>query len=579
MQHAQREGRPLFVSVGYATCHWCHVMAHETFSHQECAQLLNEHFISIKVDREERPDIDQYLMDILMAVSGAGGWPLNVFFDPNLHPIYALTYAAPTSRFGMPSFQEVLQKVLAHWKDSGYQPLTLRTSSNPLHILPTQPSDETIKSANSTLADYFDLTKGGLVGTQKFPPHATLLYLLYCESLEPLPFQKEMITTTLKTMRQRGLYDHVGGGIFRYCTDPEWHIPHYEKMLYDQAMALWCYSAAYHLYREPLYRATVHDLVTVIERDFNERGLYIAGHDADTDAQEGGSYLWRAETLQKELSASEWQLLSSSFDLVGGAQADGTFHLIGKSEELTNQPLIQLLQKLQALRSAAPQPARDSTILTTWNALLGIAFLMAGRYGGEERGVSLAYQLWQQLIARHYTNKHVVHSSVGGENQPGEFLEDYASLLLLGSMLGEEAEVNIDNKILQQLYSSLQRYRINDKDQARWLAAHNHDFIAINAQGLDSPTPSPIALAELATLHYQWGNHEQYLSPPLSFANPQLHPFYNIAALVSQGYFYVVKAPHHLPWSTLPLHLWQYRASRPSYCYQGRCYPDKLPSL
>ena len=598
VHRATKERTPLFVSVGYATCHWCHVMAHQTFSNSECAALLNTHFISIKVDREERPDIDQYLMNILQTYSGSGGWPLNVFLDPELHPLYAVSFAAPSPQFGRPAFQDIVRGVVAHWKDQNYHPVHFSSPSPPLYILPAISPDTMVAHATLGLYELFDHTHGGLRSEQKFPPHCLLLYLLYCQSIEPRAEQHEMITSTLTAVRRGGLYDHVGGGIFRYCTDPEWRVPHYEKMLYDQAMALWCYSAAWHLFREPHWRTTVDEISVCLQRDFLQDNLYIAGHDADTNGREGGTYLWNTPALQKALTPSEWRVLCTYFDVQRGQIAQDTVHLIQKIDhtserterhhttESHSHPQIQaLLKKLLALRRQRPQPARDTTVLTSWNALTGIALLVAGRYTGTPRYSTASRALWKALSTHHLRADRLIHSSVHGVPQEGEFLEDYAALLLFGSMLNEDAESHerptVSDATLLWLYQKVLTFRTPNTsgEGVQWLNAHNSDFRAVEAQGFDSPTPSPLSLAEMALLHYQWGRVEEHHSATLPFANPHMHPFYNIASLVSRGYFYILKSPIPQPWSAPPLHLWQYRSARTSYCYQGKCLIDQLPSF
>ncbi|MBI4651817.1 thioredoxin domain-containing protein, partial [Candidatus Desantisbacteria bacterium] len=243
INEAVREDKPLFVSVGYATCHWCHVMATDTFSDKDTADYLNEHFICIKVDREQRPDIDKYLMNFLNTQSGNGGWPLNVFLTPKVHPIFALTYAPGHSSGSMNSFLTIAKKVYEYYQNSvnEIQPFIGSEEEPPI-------AEE--KSIVENILPYFDHENGGFGSGQKFPPHSTILYLLYFICIENNADANAVCIKTLDAMRLRGLNDHLQGGIFRYCVDPKWTTPHFEKMLYDQAMALWCYSLAYRVLKK-----------------------------------------------------------------------------------------------------------------------------------------------------------------------------------------------------------------------------------------------------------------------------------------------------------------------------------------
>ena len=306
IRYAVKTKKLLFVSVGYATCHWCHVMAAEAFSDPETANYLNNQFICIKVDREQRPDIDQFLMDFINNQNGRGGWPLNVFMTPELRPVYALTYAPVHSKDLMPSLLSVSEKVHEFFEDN--------RDNIPSFVSGWNPPDVTNESSlTTTLSKYYDPDNGGFGSGQKFPPHSSLLYLLYQAGLEDSPSIKSICSKTLDAMILRGLNDNLQGGIFRYCVDREWTIPHFEKMLYDQAMALWCFSLAYRVIGKETYKNMAEKILKCLDEWFKIEGLYITAYDADTEHKEGATYLWSYEQLKNELLPEEFEKFSNTY--------------------------------------------------------------------------------------------------------------------------------------------------------------------------------------------------------------------------------------------------------------------------
>ncbi len=278
LEYARKKNKLLFVSVGYATCHWCHVMAQEAFSNKEIAGVLNEHFVSIKVDREQRPDIDHYLMAFMQETHGQGGWPLNVFLTPDVQPFFAATYMPAESRYGLSRFLDVLHNV---------QEMYSSQKGDIQKYLPPISQEEHHEEGQiiQSIKDHF---MNNTFGAQ-FPPYNTLLFLLsYYEQKKDTEI-KEIIEKILDVIATRGLHDHLQGGFYRYCVDAAWMIPHFEKMLYDQAMMLWVYSVAYKILRKPEYKTVVEKIRECLEETYAD-GLYYAAHDADTDHNEGDTY-------------------------------------------------------------------------------------------------------------------------------------------------------------------------------------------------------------------------------------------------------------------------------------------------
>ncbi|MBI5010744.1 MAG: thioredoxin domain-containing protein, partial [Bacteroidia bacterium] len=368
ISYARQSEKPLFVSVGYSTCHWCHVMASEAFSDERTARYLNDNFVSVKVDREQRPDIDQFLMEFIQKQSGRGGWPLNVFLTPSLNPIFALTYAPAIQRGSMNTFLSIVQQVYSFYQKHKND----ISSFEPESDHPEISDDDQILSS---LSGFYDSVNGGFGKGHKFPSHSTLLFLLYRFSVDKDQRIKDICYRSLEAMRLRGLNDHLQGGIFRYCVDPEWTIPHFEKMLYDQAMALWVYSLAYRVFGRVEYRSMAENIVRCLEESFSEDGFYISAHDADTDHQEGATYLWSYTELKECLTDDEFSELTKVYDISEEGNFEGRNHLVRKNDIRLNK----LENRLLSVRNTRNQPSRDNKILIGINALTAISLLQAGR--------------------------------------------------------------------------------------------------------------------------------------------------------------------------------------------------------
>ncbi len=582
LEHAKEENKVLFVSVGYATCHWCHVMARGAFSHPDVAAILNRDFVSIKVDREQRPDIDQYLMDFLVATTGNGGWPLNAFLTPKGYPFFAMTYAAPTAVHGIPAFPEILDRVTRFYREKGddVQPFELPGGAElPRGFL----DDEGLAEAVSKVAESYDPEEGGLAGRQKFPPHCPNLFLLYAAAAGghpgDAPDQKAPATVesasaslrrTFDAITYRGLHDHVGGGFFRYCVDPGWQIPHFEKMLYDQAMSLWSLSLAARFFDEPFYRRAALRTFGCLERDFRSGDLYVSSHDADTDHTEGATYLWDREELEKLVPPDLWEDFERTFVVTDSGNFEGKNHLVMRDPEalaakgLQPDDLDAVMAKLLEERMRRPQPGVDRKLITSWNALAGIALLQLKRHLGVEKAGVRAEEVFSALVAEHLTDGSLAHSSLEGQLQEDQFLSDYAALFLFATYLREDREV--DPGVMAALLKGTLAFR---KAEA-WFEAENADFQPIPASGYDMPYPSSVSLAEVALLRYRIQEGDLY--DELGASGAIQNAFLDIGALMAGGYFIEVESPAPLEWKNLPIHAMQKRGPGKSYCHRGVCY-------
>ena len=568
LEHAQAEERPLFVSVGYSTCHWCHVMAREAFSDPEIAAYLNANFVPIKVDREERPDIDQYLMDFLVATTGSGGWPLNAFLSPEGAPFFAMTYAPVEPRFNMPGFLEILKRVKSFYDEKKgelrpYQPESYQSGRD--KSLRSGSYDERIEGNRSDLFRRYDGEWAGFGNSQKFPPHSQLLYLLYDGVISEEPESLRLAEQTLDTIYLRGLHDHLQGGFFRYCVDREWTIPHFEKMLYDQAMLLWSFSWGYRALGKGIYLTAIEGIYHALESTLALDGLYAAGLDADTDHEEGATYLWEPSEVRKFLGEEDFDRFSRYFESVQSGNFEGKLHLVAIDDPRRERQLSRALERLLERRNRRRQPARDDKIITEWNALAGVGLIEAGRATGREEYSRRAGELYRRLREVNEESGNLAHSSLPGMGrQDQEFLDDRAALLLFESYLFEEDR--LEETTLHRSAEALLSFREGNE----WHRSKSNDFFTMPADIFDSPIPSAASLAEMALLRYRLLTDGEYDELPQARAT--LADFYNLAARWSAGEIYLIKAPTPLSWRELPFPAVQGRAERENYCFRGVCY-------
>jgi uncharacterized protein YyaL (SSP411 family) len=557
IQHAVEENKPLFVSVGYATCHWCHVMAAEAFLDIDTANFLNSHFICIKVDREQRPDIDQFLMQYLTAQSGNGGWPLNVFLTADLRPIYALTYA-PVHPTGLQhSFLSIAEKVYEYYENNV-------DDISPFIAREVQPAIAGEESLVKNLLSYYDPDYGGFGNAQKFPPHSTLLYLLYFLCVEDNPDAQIICHKTLDAMRLRGLNDHLQGGIFRYCVDRQWTIPHFEKMLYDQAMALWCYSLAYKVIGESSYKKMAESIIRCLEEYFADNGLFISAHDADTEHVEGATYVWSYAELEASLGPNEFKRFCEVYDIDQRGNFEGRIHLIRKNDV----PLKDIEEKLLSLRKKRAQPARDNKILCGINALTAVALIQASRYLERPELEEKAAQTIQRLIDLFWDGKALGHSYYNGAKQNQSFLFDAAALLTAISMLGE-TDISW-NTLMTTMAAYVESFREGEK----WVESRAADFKQVFASWFDHPVPSSVSLAEMGLTRVALlsGKETQFKS----YRAPHQADFFNVTVMMNNGLFHVISSKHAVAWSQLSPNTLQTRVETETDCYRGTCRPRQI---
>lgn len=448
LARAKSEQKPILLSVGYSACHWCHVMEHESFSDTTIAALMNAHFVCIKVDREERPDIDAIYMAAVQRMTGQGGWPMTLFLTPEGEPFYGGTYYPPLDRGHFPGFTRVLQSVHTAWVDRADQ---LRAAAGQLRdeiaqLLQPQPSTAdgtqlSLAPVMTTLQDDFDNTHGGFGGAPKFPPAMTLSFLLRYYQRTRNAEALTMVDVTLAGMAAGGMYDHVGGGFHRYSVDDHWEIPHFEKMLYDNALLMSAYSEAFQVTRNPRYAQICHEIVTWLTREMiHPDGGFFSALDADSEGEEGRYYAWSAPELDT-LLGSDAALFRTAMRADQTPNFEGTYVLHRRMNEtavcsalgITTQALDEAIERgvhrLLSVRQTRIAPQRDDKIIVAWNGLMIRALAQAGRIFGKPAWTALATRAFDFICTQMMPAGQLVRIWKDGVcGSTPAFLDDYAAL-------------------------------------------------------------------------------------------------------------------------------------------------------
>jgi len=456
LQRAKDENRPIFLSIGYSTCHWCHVMEHESFEDERIASLMNRYFVNIKVDREERLDVDQTYMNAVQAMGQQGGWPLSVWLTPDLKPFYGGTYFPPSSRYGRPGFVEIIERIHELWTE---QRSSLETQANTIATALAKEAaggpDESVMDAAAldngyhTFRATYDSEYGGFGRAPKFPRPSALLFLLRHHNRTGQQEALSMVVQTLRHMALGGIHDHIGGGFSRYSVDPFWRVPHFEKMLYDQAQLMSAYAQTYQLTGLQDLAAAVHDIAGYVQRDMSDDGgAFFSAEDADSAdenglSREGMFYVWTLEELDAILGEDAARLFASYY----GMNAEGNFehglnvlHVsssipdlaekTGESEEHVRASLQESLGKLAQVRARRPRPHLDDKILTAWNGLMISGFSEAYQALGAVSFLAAAKRAADFVLATMWDpgSRTLMRRYRDGEVAIEGFLDDHAFL-------------------------------------------------------------------------------------------------------------------------------------------------------
>jgi uncharacterized protein YyaL (SSP411 family) len=506
LEEAEKQDKLVIVSIGYSSCHWCHVMEEETFEDEAVAALMNENYISIKVDREERPDVDQIYMTAAQLMTGKGGWPLNVILLPNGKPLYGGTYHTNAQ------WTKVLTEINKLYReDKGKaQEYASRVAKGIAEVNIIEGTTENVvfeprllQSALFRWQAQWDLAWGGNIDTQKFILPGNLDFLMDYAALAKDDYTKNFVKTTLDKIALGGIYDHVGGGFFRYSTDPEWKVPHFEKMLYDNAQLLSLFSKAYTIYKDPTYKKIVLETIEFLDREMkNPAGGYYAAIDADSEGEEGVFYVWKEDELRSILGGG-YKLFASYYNIYPEAIWENEQYVLHKTRsdsEFSKQHKLSFESlnsykndwnsKLLKERNLRVRPNVDDKIITSWNALLINGFVDAYKAFGNPGHLQKAEDTMTFLLKNAYTNNQLVHTYKEGSKQTEGFLEDYA-FLSNASLSIYEASLNTTHlEAAKSLMTTIQD-RFHDETSGMYYYNEDDTLISKIIKTDDGVLPSP----------------------------------------------------------------------------------------
>jgi uncharacterized protein YyaL (SSP411 family) len=568
---AGRENKPIFLSVGYSTCHWCHVMAHESFENEEVAAIMNREFVNIKVDREERPDVDRVYMTFVQATTGSGGWPMSVWLTPNLQPFVGGTYFPPADRYGQPGFKKVLERIAAAWKQDREKIVdqsskiisALRESQTAQSAAADKIDIKILETAYEQFSRGYDAQEGGFGNAPKFPRPVTLNFLSRFYARDPSSASGkralEMNLFTLRKMAAGGMHDHLGGGFHRYSVDRYWHVPHFEKMLYDQAQLAAAYLDAFQITRDPQFESVTRDILDYVARDMTSKeGGFFSAEDADSplpvaavydrrtndsekrasiessdahtaplqksENSEGAFYIWTKKEIDSALGEA-----AEMFDFHYGVRPHGNapegsdpqdeFHgkniLIErhsiaetaqhfkKSEDEVRQALARSREKLLAIRAKRPRPHLDDKIIASWDGLMISAYARAAQVLGEPRYLEVATRATKFLRANLYdqSRKLLFRNYREGRSHIEGFADDYA-LVIQGLIDLYEASFDIEwLKFALELQETQDRLFLDEKNDGYFSTSGKDSSVPLRMKDdNDSAEPAANSVAALNLL-------------------------------------------------------------------------------
>ncbi|WP_406378474.1 thioredoxin domain-containing protein [Streptomyces sp. NBC_00197] len=520
-EEARRTGRPVLLSVGYSSCHWCHVMAHESFEDEATAAYLNEHFVSVKVDREERPDVDAVYMEAVQAATGQGGWPMTVFLTPDAEPFYFGTYFPPEPRHGMTSFRQVLEGVSGAWAERRDEvaevagKITRDLAEREMNFGDSSvPGEEDLAGALLGLTREYDATRGGFGGAPKFPPSMVIEFLLRHHARTGSEGALQMAVDTGERMARGGLYDQLGGGFARYSVDRDWVVPHFEKMLYDNALLCRVYAHLWRSTGSDLARRVALETADFLVRELRTgEGGFASALDADSDDGtgrhvEGAYYVWTPAELREVLGDADAELAARYF----GVTEEGTFEEGASVLQLPQQEgvvdaekVASLRERLLAARAERPAPGRDDKVVAAWNGLAVAALAETGAYFDRPDLVEAAIGA-ADLLVRLHMDDHARLARTSKDGRAGSnagVLEDYADVaegfLALASVTGEGVWLEFAGFLLDHV---LAQFTDAESGALYDTAADAEQLIRRPQDPTDNATPSGWSAAAGALLSY-----------------------------------------------------------------------------
>ncbi len=518
---AAKQDKPIFLSIGYSSCHWCHVMERESFTDERIAKIMNEHFVCIKVDREERPDVDAVYMEAVQMMTGSGGWPLSVFLTPQGKPFYGGTYFPPKDTYGRPSFKQVLLTISDTWENKREQLLGSADRINEIMSSQSEQngrenlSSDILERAHVYFESIFDNTYGGFGAAPKFPQPSNLSMLLRYWHRNKNDKTLEMVEKTLDAMANGGIYDHIGGGFHRYSTDAQWLIPHFEKMLYDQALLSKAYLQAYQITNNDKYAKVAKGIFDYVLRDMMDpKGGFYSAEDADSQGQEGTFYVWESKEIKDVLGAERAEVFNEYYSVTDSGNFEHKKNILSVSkstEDLAKQfkkdrceiedILSQGRSKLLKHRATRPRPYRDDKIIAGWNGLMISSMAYGGVVLGEEKYVDAAKKCAEFVLdmlkkdgrlKRYYRDGQVVGLGV---------LDDYAFMAMA---LLDLYEATFDARWLNEAKKLAEQMIELFGDQAGiafYLTGNDAERLIVrNRPGYDGAVPSGNSIAALVLL-------------------------------------------------------------------------------
>ena len=526
---ARAEDKPILLSVGYSACHWCHVMERESFENPEIAAIMNRHFVSVKVDREERPDVDQIYMQAVQSLTGHGGWPMTVFLTPDGEPFYGGTYYPPVEGHGLPAFPRLLQALAEAWANRRGEVVAsaqkigealgqserLRASTGLL-------TDEILFGAFQALSAQFDETEGGLGGAPKFPQPMIWEFVLRFWKRSKNPRGRQMVHTTLTMMARGGMYDQVGGGFHRYSVDPHWLVPHFEKMLYDNAQLASLYLSGWLAFGDPECRRVSEETLDYLLREMADpAGGFYSATDADSEGHEGKFFVWSAEELREVLGPDDAEYAARYWSVDRGPNFEGK-SILYVGGEPDPERIAPIRARLYAARERRVHPARDDKVLAAWNGLACRAFAEAGRALGRADYVAAAAKNAEFVLTAMRSGGRLLRTWKAGRAKLKGYLEDYA---MVAAALVALYEATLDRRWLDEargLAEELLRLFWDEKLEGFYDTGVDHERLIVRPRNLfDNAVPcgSSVAIETLFRLAILTGE-SRYESAALKALRP-----------------------------------------------------------
>ncbi len=510
-EKARNEDKPIFLSVGYAACHWCHVMEHECFENEEIAQIMNAHFVNVKVDREERPDVDEIYMNAVQVMTGSGGWPMSVFLTPQGVPFYGGTYFPPESRHNIPGFPQVLESVARHYREKGDN---VADVANRLHehlqamsridALADDLTETDFEGAFQKIRSNFDFQHGGFGTQPKFPNSMNLDVCLRTYLRTGDIEAREMVALTLEKMARGGIYDQLGGGFHRYSVDRHWLVPHFEKMLYDNALLAQLYTQAYQAAKRPLFVRIVRSILDYTRREMTapEGGFY-STQDADSEGEEGKFFVWTPQGVMDLLGEEDGAAFCRYFDVTDRGNFEGKNILnIPQVYEVDEDAMARRCAVLFDAREERVKPGRDEKIQVSWNGLMISAFARAYRAFGDPVYLKSASDAAQFILENMCTDRGLLlHTFTDGHARFNAYQDDYACLIV-GLIDLYEASFEPSYLIAARDFTEVMIDQFWDREDGGFFyTGRDHEELIVRSKNpFDNATPSGNSMGAMALL-------------------------------------------------------------------------------